>query len=173
MKLKLFKKYFLTTSLIIVFSLAVMLMILSFVLNDYVAKSKHEMLQSCCNEVTTFVADAASNGEELSIERISEIINSVSAVSDSDVFVVDAAGEVIACSCAEWNDSGNCLHSSKKISYSDFSKTANDDGMGLSKLGIYDAPHYVAAKTFRGKNGAVYSTASVSTARYRELLPPL
>ena len=163
MKLKLFKKYFLTTSLIIIFSLAIMLMILSFVLNDYVAKSKHEMLQSCCDEVTTFVDDAVSNGEELSVERISEIINSVSAVSDSDVFVADAAGEVIACSCAEWNDSGNCLHSSKKISYSDFSKTANDDGMGLSKLGIYDAPHYVAAKTFRGKNGAVYSTASVST----------
>lgn len=163
MKLKLFKKYFLTTTLIIIFSLAIMLMILSFVLNDYIAKSKHETLLSCCEQVTSLVDDAVKSGEELSIERVSEIIGSISAVSDSDIFIVDASGEVLVCGCAEWNDSGNCMHSGGKIVYSDFSESANADGMGLSTLDIYETPHYVAAKPLYGNYGAVYSAASVST----------
>ena len=52
MKLKLFKKYFLTTALIIIFSLAAMMMILSFVLNNYLARSKYETLNKCCTQVS-------------------------------------------------------------------------------------------------------------------------
>ena len=44
MKLKLFKKYFFTTALIIIFSLTVMMMILSFVLNNYLSRTKYETL---------------------------------------------------------------------------------------------------------------------------------
>ena len=50
MKLKLFKKYFFTTALIIIFSLTVMMMILSFVLNNYLSRTKYETLGKCSAE---------------------------------------------------------------------------------------------------------------------------
>ena len=55
MKLKLFNKYFFTTASIIVFSLAIMMIILSFVLNNYIAKSRENTLSIACNEVEEFV----------------------------------------------------------------------------------------------------------------------
>ena len=163
MKLKLFKKFFLTTSLIIVFSLTVMMMILSFVLNDYIARSKHTTLVKCCEAVTEYVSDTDESNEKLDIEQLIDTIISIAEVSEAEIFVADNNGNVIACSCAEWLDTGNCLHSSNTISYDNFISGADKDGMGLSTLNIYKNPHYVAAKRLYGDYGAVYSTAPVST----------
>jgi len=163
MRLKLFKKFFLTTSLIIVFSLAVMMMILSFVLNDYIAQSKHSTLLKCCQEVTEYVTDVGESGEKLEIEQLAGTVSSIADVSGSEIFIADNNGKVIVCSCAEWIETGSCLHNSSTISYNDFISGASKDGMGLSTLGIYKSPHYVAAKPLYENYGAVYSTASVST----------
>ena len=163
MKLKLFKKYFLMTSLIIVFSLSVMMIILSFVLNDYIARSKHETLYKSCQQVTGFVDKTLKNGEEITSVNLLGIIESLSEVSDCEIFVTDTKGKTVVCSCDDWSISGNCIHSSAEISYADFLKTANDKGIGLSDLGVYKAPHYVAAAKFEKDYGIVYSSASIST----------
>ena len=55
MKLKLFKKYFFADALIIVLSFAVMMTILSFVLNNYLAKTKYETLSKCSAEVSDYL----------------------------------------------------------------------------------------------------------------------
>jgi len=163
MKLKLFKKYFLTTSLIIVFSLSVMMMILSFVLNDYIARSKHETLSKCCQQVAAFVEESQREEKELTEKDLVGIVSNISQVSDSEIFIADSGGKIIACSCADWEETGNCMHSNSNVSYSDFLKNANDKGVALSNLGIYKTPHYVAASPLYNNYGAVYSTASVST----------
>lgn len=163
MKLKLFKKYFLMTSLIIIFSLSVMMIILSFVLNDYIARSKNETLYKSCIQVTEFVEKSLQNGEKIAEERLKDFVDSLSEVSDSDVFITDRNGNVITCSCEDMSDSGSCVHSNAKISYEDFLKNANDDGLGLSKLGIYRTQHYVAASRLYEDYGTVYSTAPIST----------
>ena len=51
MRLKLFKKYFFTTFIIIAVALSVMMLILSVVLNSYIAKNKQDTLLKACNEV--------------------------------------------------------------------------------------------------------------------------
>ena len=63
MKLKLFKKYFFTTSAIIIFSLAIMMMILSFVLNSYIAKSRQTTLNITCEEISEYMSLAENNSE--------------------------------------------------------------------------------------------------------------
>ena len=163
MKLKLFKKYFLTTSLIIVFSLAVMMMILSFVLNNYIAQSKHRTLVKCCDEVADSIEVAAENGKQIDTHQLAEMIRGLSQVADSEIFIADSNGKVIICSCAEWEESGKCMHNSDTIKFDDFRDKANEDGLGLSTLGIYETPHYVTVRSIEDINGAVYSTASVST----------
>ena len=163
MKLKLFKKYFLMTSLIIIFSLSVMMIILSFVLNEYIARSKHETLYRSCQQVSEFVDEAMKSGEEITEKKLFGLVESLSQVSDSEIFITDSDGKVIVCSCDDWNSSGSCMHSNGNISYFDFSKNANDKGIGFSDLGIYKTPHYVAATKLQKNYGMVYSTASVST----------
>ena len=56
MKLKLFKKYFLITSVIILTSLTAMMFILSVVLNNYIAKSKYETLSMACDEIVEYLS---------------------------------------------------------------------------------------------------------------------
>ena len=167
MKLKLFKKYFFTTSLIIVFSLGIMMMILSFVLNNYIAKTKHETLVKCCDEITDYVSGVFNSEADIDIDGLSGLVGSLSDVADTDVFVTDENGKVIVCGCAQWQEQGSCIHSSSVISFAEFSGTNTENGVGLSTLGIYRNAHYVAAKPlYDDENvmyGAVYSTASVST----------
>jgi len=163
MKLKLFNKYFLMTTLIIVFSLSVMMIILSFVLNDYIARSKNETLYKSCQQVNEFVEGNLKSKEKITEEGLKGIVGSLAEVSDSEIFITDNDGNVFVCSCDDWNNSGSCVHTNTRISYLDFSKSANKDGIGLSKLGIYKTMHYVAASRLYENNGMVYSTAPVST----------
>lgn len=162
MKLKLFKKYFFTTSLIIVFSLAVMMMILSFVLNNYIAESKHRTLVECCETVSEYI-DAGTEESQISLDDVIFNVNSLSAVSQADIFIADKNGEVIVCSCGEWNKSRSCMHTENKISQPEVFDDVHKKDIGFSTLGIYKNPHYVAAKKLSNGYGTVYSTASVST----------
>ena len=93
MKLKLFKKYFFMTSLIIVFSLSVMMMILSFALNNYLAKEKYKSLSKSCTEVTEYISEL-SNGE-IKTEDFFKTVNVLASVSDVDIFIADNTGKVI------------------------------------------------------------------------------
>lgn len=165
MKLKLFNKFFLTTTFVIIFSLSVMMVILSFVLNNYIAQSKHKTLINCCDEVSEYLEDYGA--ENIDTDDFTHIISSLSGVSDSNIFVTDNNGEVVVCGCAEWLESGNCLHSSSSITLDDIEEKLKNDKIGVSTIGIYKKPHYVAVKPIINKDGKelgkVYSTASVST----------
>ncbi len=166
MKLKLFKKFFLSTSFIIVFSLSIMMLILSFVLNNYIAKSKHSTLISCCDEISDYAKETADD-KGLDFESFSKMVSSIKGVSDADVFITDNNKNVIVCGCEEWQRDGNCMHSVADISVDDISENNDNGKIGLSDLGIYKNPHYVAVKPIYNslgrKIGEVYSTASVST----------
>ena len=100
MKLKLFNKYFFTTASIIVFSLAIMMIILSFVLNNYIAKSRENTLSIACNEVEEFVISSEEDSKSITKNYFYSILNSVSSVAESDVFIADKNGKIIG----EWID---------------------------------------------------------------------
>ncbi len=162
MRLKLFKKYFFTNALIIVFSLTFMMMILSFVLNSYIAKQKQETLSKVSNEVITFF-DSSEFGNE---EDLYKLLKTVGTVADTQVFISDEAGKVIACGCEHWQQNGDCLHTSAIIEDEDiecyFDAVAD---FHVSTLGIYKRPHYVVLeRIIKEENvvGTVFATAPVS-----------
>ncbi len=152
MKLKLFKKYFFTNALIIVFSLAFLMMILSFVLNGYISKQKQATLETAKEEVMEYI-DTSENKENLN-----EILNLVSSVGEAEVFIADDSSKVIACGCEDWQENKSCLHSSAIIS-------KNDTDIHLSTLGIYERPHYITVESIYDEGivvGTLYVTAPVS-----------
>ena len=167
MKLKLFKKYFFTTALIIVFSFTVMMTILSFVLNNYLAKSKYETLSKCSVEVTDYLSQLS--GGDLKTESFFKTIEALSSVSSVDIFLADSNGSVLICSCDEWMKDRKCSHSEHIIPKSELLDVGGKEAFRLDTLDIYDTPHYIASEPVKNsdgvKVGTVFSTAPVSAIR--------
>lgn len=167
MKLKLFKKYFFTTSLIIVFSLSVMMMILSFALNNYLAKEKYKSLSKSCTEVTEYISELS--GGEIGEEQFVKTINAIASVSNVDIFICDSGGRIIACGCDDWINNGECFHSEKIIPNDFFSSAGGQSSFKLGTLDIYKNPHYIASEPIYGDDskriGTAFSTAPISSIR--------
>lgn len=167
MKLKLFKKYFFTTAIIIVFSLTAMLMILSFVLNNYIAKNKRDTLLIACNEISEHISQMGQE-EQKDTMQFFNILTTVSEVADADVFIADESGEVLVCGCDEWSENKECSHSSGKVSAKEDSYPKTD-GTWLGTLGIFEKPHYIASSPLKFSDGSslgtVYATASISVVK--------
>lgn len=167
MKLKLFKKFFFITALIISFSLTVMMVILSFVINNYLSKTKYATLKQCCFEVTEYISENSDNG--INTEEFYNIINTLSTVSNVDIFVTDNNGTVLICGCEEWLSESKCYHSEHLIVNDNSLKNENGYNVGISTLKFYKTPHYVSDMAVLNDNneqiGFVFSTAPLSAVR--------
>lgn len=167
MKLKLFKKYFFMTSLIIVFSLSVMMMILSFALNNYLAKTKYKSLSKSCTEVTEYISELSVGA--IKTEDFFKTVNALASVSDIDIFLADSTGEVIVCGCDDWVENGKCFHSEGSIPLNELNTSGGKSSFKLGTLEIYKNPHYIASEPVYGENnkqiGTVFSAAPVSAIR--------
>lgn len=163
MRLKLFKKYFLTTSVIILASLTAMMLILTFVLNNYIAKAKHETLSKACTEVADYIT--RNNDDEWDLTQFISTIQTVAEVSDADIFISEADGRVEVCSCSEWEQNKNCLHTSHIISMNEIRAMRYGEKLSLTTLGIYETPHYATAKLVYDEQQlryTVFATAPIS-----------
>ncbi len=154
MKLKLFKKYFLATSFIIIFSLTSMLMILMFVLNNYIAKAKYESLADCCEKISEYVSYDNILNEDGQLESI---VNSLATVSDADIFITDTEGKILVCGCEEWKNQGECFHTDYYIPLDVMERAKNSENLGISTLDIYKNPHCIASKSLE-ENEQPYAT---------------
>lgn len=167
MKLKLFKKYFFTALLIIVFSLTVMMMILSFVLNNYLANTKYQTLSQCCTEMSQYLSELTDS--EIDSGEFYKTISALASVSDVDIFLADTEGKIIICSCDEWLENGKCSHSGHIIPKEHLTDVSGRKSFRLSTLGIYNAPHYIASEPVQNEEnvrvGTIFSTASLSSLR--------
>ena len=163
MKLKLFKKYFLTTALIILSSLVVIMVILTFVLNNYIAKERHLSLSKACNEVSVFLSDESVE----KAEQIDSVLSTVAEISGADIFIADADRSVQICSCGDFSQNGNCLHTDKKIKETEIEKALKSDKLLLTTLGLYKTPHYVTAIPVQaGENYfTVFASAPISSSK--------
>ena len=167
MKLKLFKKYFFTTSLIIVFSLSVMMMILSFALNNHLAKEKYKSLSKSCTEVTEYISELSDG--KIGEEDFVKTLNAVASVSDADIFICDSTGSVIVCGCDDWINDGKCFHSEKILSKDALNTVGGHSSFKLGTLDMYKNPHYIASEpiynTDNERIGTVFSVAPLSAIR--------
>lgn len=164
MKLKLFNKYFLTTALIVVFSLTVLVIILSFVLNGNIASSKEHTLTTVCQNVSEYISDAADNSEQIEKQDFYYMLNSIADVAESDVFVADNSGKLLVCGCAEWNTETGCPHKAFTVTKDEFNRYLNSKkNLHIGKLGIYRHPHYISVKTILGNDNKHYATVYAAT----------
>ncbi|MBE6769698.1 MAG: HAMP domain-containing histidine kinase [Ruminococcaceae bacterium] len=165
MKSKLFKKYFLTTSLIILFSVTFMLLILSVAVTNYLAVDKYRLLEDNCTSVSKIaVSDANSPSFERNVYNVAQVLSSV---SDVEIYVTDTKGKILVCTCNTWATEGHCEHTMTGVPKEIFSKILSEGYKQTGNLGgFFNEVYYIVGKPITAPDGTAIGTViSASTAK--------
>ena len=153
MRQRLFNKYFLATTVIVLISLTVMFTILTFVYSKYLSDMKYETLLKTCNSVSHFVNESNENG--IDEKQAYHLVSNLAVISDIDIFITDKSGVISVCSCENFANGGNCDHSGTKLSSEFISDVQNGNVRQINDIGIYKNPHYVTAVAIRSQTGEI------------------
>ncbi len=174
MKSKLFNKYFLTVSVIIIVSFATVLAILSFVISNYFSKEKYELLKDNCVSIGEIASvDITSSNFKRNIYNIIRVQNNV---SDIDIFISDTEGNIVLCGCDGYLMDEKCIHRSKQVSNEILSKAKNNKFFEIGTVdGVYHENHYsVGIPILSGDNKIIaYVFSATSTESLKNLLTTL
>ena len=85
MRLKLFQKFFLAISVIVIFSISVMVVIFTFFLNQNLTDAKFESLEKCCEEIS--LCTSSADEANLQPSDLTKILSPISTVSGADIFI--------------------------------------------------------------------------------------
>lgn len=172
--MKIFKKFFFTTALIILVSLTVMISIVSFAVSNYLSNEKFELLSQNCDSVSILVKmDMNSVNFKRNLYNIISVQNDI---SDIDVFVCNNRGEIVVCGCSNFQTEMICMHSKNFLSREILAKIQNDKYYVTGNLeGVYPSEQYTVANRILTNDGVVigYVFASTSTESMRALLRSL
>lgn len=164
MKLKLFKKYFLATAVTIMISFTSMLMILSFVLNNYLAEKNQATLNEACEQVVEYISEVRADSDtKLDRAVFISMLRTVAGVADADVFIVGNDGVVFICSCEEWYTEKKCMHTFKPMHQKYIGENVDVKKVHLDTLGIYETPHYYSRMILTDDEGEIVSTVFATT----------
>ena len=171
LKLKLFKKYFFLTATIVALSLTFMLTILSFFINNYLAKEKHQTLKECCNSISDFTSSRKLDSDSL-ITVMGYVTPTLTKTIDAQILVTDTAGSPIYCSCAIYKQDHSCEHTKAAIDSKIVQKTLQvDEYYEVGRLGnLLNSPSYIYGTGLQDNNGTTYALifaySQASTIRY-------
>ena len=156
MRLKLFQKFFLAITCVVLFSISIMTVLLSFFFNQSLTRSKFDSLKRCCDQLSSYSSDASS--KELQSHQTVQILHTVASVAQADVFIADGDGKIFVCACKDWEKNGHCDHSDHIVSQEEL--TVSDKKSGeIETLGLYTKPRYVTKTVLVDKEGNAFGTA--------------
>lgn len=168
MRQKIFKKFYLTTSVISLAGIAVLMMCLSLFVRNYMEREKKELLLENDSMISSFATQwMGDEGFEYDVSTIMRLSgNSVDAV----FFITDAQGNVISCGCREWNEKTVCLHSVTPVDSAVMKTAMTQNYYRFGYLGDKtDSISYITAtpinNRFGGVSGAVFGISPSYTMR--------
>lgn len=169
MRQKLFRKQFGTLALIVFLSLSFILIILTFMYNDFLADEKYKSLQKSCESVKEFIESDMSRQENNYDERAAYYITkNIANVTDFDIYIMNDQGVIVVCTCDEWGKNSECEHSGSQIDTQIVDKIISKHKSTLSTLDVYNNPHYAAANKIEidgVKTGYIVATDSIDDAK--------
>lgn len=162
MKIKLFKRFYFTTALIVVVCLSFMVMTISFFVSNHLSKEKYRSLSRNCDVIAELLS---SNEQTISDETLRTVLYAVDGVSEANAFVSDMNGNVLICSCDIWMTNSSCEHSLATIP-SDILLDAKNNN--LRTLGNFDGALsqvcFMTAKNVQDANNDDFIVFSLSVA---------
>lgn len=165
MRLKIFKKYFITTSLISMSGIVVLIICLSFFIRNFLEDEKKDTLWENCSTVASYAA--AMEGSWDFDSRMNIILSVVGNSSDAVYFLADGEGNVISCGCDEWEAGKGCAHSRTAVDQKIMQSAAKNR---YYKFGTFSDKaeniSYITAIPLKGRiEGAVFGISPSYTMR--------
>lgn len=170
MRQKLFKKQFGAIALIVFLSLSSILIILTFMYNNYLAEEKHKTLEKTCESIENFLEQGiAAESDSYNEYALYYIMSNLANVSEFDIFVTDLSGVVKVCACEDWSDDKNCDHTGTQFSTDVLDSLILEKRNAISTLDVYHNPHYTVVKSIEDNSGKaagyIVSTDSIDEAK--------
>ncbi len=164
MRQKLLKKQFGAIALIVFFSLSSMLLILTFMYNNYLAEEKYKTLQKSCVAVNDFI-NLNNDSDSYDKYPVYYVMNNLATVSECDVFITDKNGVITICACKEWGIEGGCEHSGTQLNVETLNLIASNRKKKITDLDFYSSPHYTSVVLINSGSGYIVATDSIDDAR--------
>ena len=143
MKLKIFKKMFLTTACVFIVTLTLVFVLLSVFVNDDFAKNKYDVLNKSCDAVSQSILSHTPGSND----TVFSLINSVAEINDLDIYVADIFGRINLCSCDEFYSNKKCKHSTVILSKNFLDGISSDGKLELSSIdGLYSRMCYSSSR---------------------------
>ncbi len=170
-KLSTFKKYFIAVSLTFFFCLTGIVLILTFLTNNYLSKEKFNSLSVSCETMSSYVKTDYKNPYfSTTVLHMTQVM---SRVGDNMIFVTDKNGSVIACSCSDYSIDMVCEHS---VNNEALNKTAVSDYEEIGRFGgMFSESYFIKGKKITDDKGRqlgyvfAASPASTLTEFYKDL----
>lgn len=163
MKIRLFKKFFLINSLIILLSITAVSVLLSIFISNYLTGEKKETLKENCYAVATMAKELEISN--LNSEENISIFRAFSGITEAEIFITDRGGKVLLCSCADWSVDGLCSHNSGGVSAAVMQSIISEDYNALGDIdGMLEGVNFIYGTALRGLNnefkGAIFAVLS-------------
>ena len=164
LKNKLFTKLFVTTALVMLISILVSVTVLSVITTAHFTAQRKKVMINSCETVSEYCA-----GDTAHIaSSFPDIASLIASSSDSDVFVTDALGRVLHCSCNEWQEDGACSHSIATVHKNLLANTKDEPSFEFGNLkGAFSGLNYTALAPIKESDGQlsgyVFSTSSATS----------
>ena len=172
MKLKVFKKFYYTTSLILLLTLTLVFVILSFAMNNAITKYTFEKLTKSSDVISTY----ALNSTDVS-ELKNDVLNlsdAIERINELDVFITDSNGKIIICTCNDYLNDGLCEHTDTVVNKSILNNIDDKNHLELTTLNDrFSSPRYVCAKRVSIGTETAFIFLSSDTVSTGELLKML
>ena len=136
LKLKIFKKYFFITAVIIVICLVFMTTILGFIISNYLVSEKRSSLKECCNSISELSSTGQLDDEQF-LNVLGYVAPIVTKTIDTEIILTGTDGVPVFCSCEFFINYGTCEHYEniiperiveKTIRNNEFYEVGNFDG---------------------------------------------
>ena len=145
MKIKVFKKFYYTTSLILLLTLTLVFVILSFAMNNAITKNTFDKLTKSSEVISNFAVNS-ENVSELK-DDVLDLSAGIEKINEFDVFITDSNGKIIICTCNDYLSDEICEHTDSVVNKSILNKIENSNHLELTTLnGRFSKPRYVCAK---------------------------
>lgn len=159
----LFKKYYFTTICLVLVFILFLVFAFSLSAGNFFANDKRKLLDKNCDIAVDFFHENLEAGTG-NFSFFYSMIKISSRAGDCDMFISDDSGNVICCSCNDWQTDGVCTHSEDTIKASVLKRAQAKGGyFEIGNLGgTYKKSYYTSAKALTDIDGKVLGTVFAS-----------
>lgn len=163
MRNKLFNKLFLTTAIALVVSVLLILVLLSVSVNSYFINDKKQLLTDNCKTVAGVLTSRTDSNINFQA-GLDAMISVVSNAVLGETYVCDADGNIFSCSCNEWRQEKNCIHSKGVIPEKVLTSAEKGSFFEVGRLqGRFLKTYYTAVAPFYSGDGSVAGFVLISS----------